>query len=86
MDCPFDLGFDDQMDAEDPHVDVDEKHMHRMKPAEENPFHGFSVDTKQPHKSNFENEQRDKKLNAEKEAHRKAMTIDDDEPDFEPED
>ena len=55
MECPFPLGFDDLMDDEDPHIDADEKHMHRMKPPEENPFPGFSVDTKQPHKSNFEN-------------------------------
>jgi hypothetical protein len=44
MDCPFDLGFDDLQDKEDPHFDADEKHMHVKKAAEENPFPAFSVD------------------------------------------
>jgi len=86
MECPFPLNFDDQMDDEDPHYDADEKHMHKKPTVEDNPFQGFSVDTKQPHRSAFEDEQKEKK---EKEAHYKHMkevTIDDDEPDFEPED
>ena len=60
--------------------------MHRMKAPEENPMPSFSVDTKQPHKSVFEDAQRDKKQREAHEADLKAVTIDDDEPDFEPED
>lgn len=86
MDCPFSLEFDDLMDDEDPHHDVDEKHMNRIKPPEENPFPGFSVATRLPHRSVFEDKQRDIAQKEAEEKQRKAQTIDDDEPDFEPED
>lgn len=66
MDCPPDLkGLGDDLglreaDSEDPYFDADEKHMHKKKELEENPFTEFKVETKQPHLSIFENAQRAK--------------------------
>jgi hypothetical protein len=54
MECPFPLDFDDLMDAEDYLHDEDEKHMHRFKPPEDNPYPGFNVEIKLPHRSVFE--------------------------------
>lgn len=54
MECPFSLDFDDLQDAEDPHYDADEKHMHKKPNHEDNPFQEFAVTTKEPHKSVFE--------------------------------
>jgi hypothetical protein len=55
MDCPFDLGFDDQLDDENPHVDKDEEHLHIRKDIEPSPMPTFDVETRQPHKSDFDN-------------------------------
>lgn len=86
MECPFSLDFDDEMDAEDPHYDADEKFMHKKPAQEDNPFQDFAVVTKQPHKSAFEDEQHAKKSTEEAIRRYREVTIDDDEPDFEPED
>lgn len=61
MDCPFSLDFDDEMEAEDPHIDEDEKVMNVQKNVEENPFQEFSVHIKQDPVSLFEEEQRQKR-------------------------
>ena len=54
MECPFSLELDDLQDKEDPYVDPDEEHMKIKAPPEENPFQQFSVETKAPHKSVWE--------------------------------
>lgn len=57
-----------------------------MKATEDNPYPGFSVDTKPEHLSVFEDEQKAKGVRELGEKLYKESTIDDDEPDFEPED
>ena len=86
MECPFPLDFDDLMDAEDYLHDEDEKHMHRFKPPEDNPYPGFNVEIKLPHRSVFEDKYAEKAKLEKEEKKKKEVTIDDDEPDFEPED
>lgn len=86
MDCPFDLNFADKMDAEDPHVDEDDQYMHMKKDVDANPVHDFKVEIKQPHKSEYDDNMTAAKLRDEHEAKMKAVTIDDDEADYEPDD
>jgi hypothetical protein len=86
MDCPFSTDFDDPMDETDPQIDEDEKHMQKKLMVEENPFQDFSVHTKDAHFSEFE-KARNAKAAADEHAKKlKEVTIDDDEPDFVPED
>ena len=55
MDCQFDLGFEDELEDEDPHIDKDEEHLHIRKEKEPSPMPTFDVETRQPRKSNFDN-------------------------------
>ena len=87
MICPFPTNFDDLMENEDHHYDADEEQMIERVPPEPDPIRdGFNVETKQPHKSDWDVEQTNR---AEAELQMKkmaAVTIDDDEKDYEPSD
>ena len=87
MICPFPTGFNDLMENEDHHYDADEEQMIERVPPEPDPIRdGFNVETKQPHKSDWDVEQTNR---AEAELQMKkmaAITIDDDEKDYEPSD
>ena len=87
MICPFPTGFNDLMENEDHHYDADEEQMIERVPPEPDPIRdGFNVETKQPHKSDWDVEQSNR---AEAELQMKkmaAVTIDDDEKDYEPSD
>lgn len=85
MDCPFDTKFEDLMEKEDPQYDKDEEHMHQKEEKEVIPME-FAVELKKPYKSEFDDEMKAKAEEEKRLAHLKAVTIDDDEPDYEPED
>lgn len=74
------------MDDEDPHVDMDDQYMHMKKETDETPVQDFKVDIKLPHKSEFDDNQAERKNKEDYEAKMKAITIDDDEADYEPDD
>ena len=73
MDCPFNTGFDDDIDNEDPHVDKDEEHLQIRKEVEEVPVKDYSVETRAPHKSDFDNERNAKQAREQQEAALKAI-------------
>jgi len=57
MVCPFPTNFDDLMEGEDHHYDADEEQMiEKVDPEPEPITNGFSVDTKDPHRSVWDNE------------------------------
>ena len=57
MICPFSTDFNDLMENEDHHYDADEEQMIEKVPPEPDPIRdGFNVETKQPHKSDWDNE------------------------------
>ena len=87
MPCPFSTVFDDLMENTDHNVDSDEEQMiERVEPEADPNTNGFSVETKEPHRSVWDNDQA--KLNADEERMKRlaAITIDDDEKDYEPTD
>ena len=86
MDCPFPIDMPDNDDQDDPEVDKDEEHMITKKESEVKPIEDFRVTKKYPHHSEFDDAMKDAKDTEEGEAARKAVTIDDDIPDFERED
>ena len=87
MDCPFDLGFDDQEEFEDHQYDADEEQMVEKVEAESDPIEaGFSVEIKKPPKSVFDTETAAALAEEVKMKRLKEVTIDDDEPDYEPDD
>ena len=87
MECPFPLDFNDLMEHENHHYDADEEQMIEKVTPEPDPVTtGFSVETKEPHRSIWDNEQTSKAQAIKKQAEIAAMTIDDDEPDYEPND
>ena len=86
MDCPFDTKFEDEMEDEDPTRDKDEEHMKIKVVQEDSPFPGFSVETRQPHKSVFDDETEARLKREAHEAEMREKVIDDDEPDYEGED
>ena len=87
MPCPFSTEFNDLMENEDHHYDADEEQMiTKVEPEAEPITNGFSVETKDPHRSLWDNEQ---KAASDAERRRKELaekTIDDDEKDYEPAD
>lgn len=83
MDCPFDIEIPDNEDGEDPEVDRDEEQMSEKKASTIVPIEDFQVTKKGPHMSDFDEELRRKKELEEEEMRIKAVTIDDDQPDFE---
>lgn len=86
MECPFDLHFDDEMDDEDPHVDKDDQNMHMRKESQGEAVPDFKVNIKQQHNSAYDDQMHERKMQAHREAELKAVTIDDDEADYEPDD
>lgn len=60
--------------------------MHMKKETDETPVQDFKVDIKLPHKSEFDDNQAERKNKEDYEAKMKAITIDDDEADYEPDD
>ena len=86
MDCPFDTGYEDEMENEDPHVDKDEEHLQIKKHVDPSPINNFSVETREARRSDFDVEKNIEDARRMQEEALKAMTIDDDEPDYEPED
>ena len=87
MICPFSTDFNDLMENENHHYDADEEQMIEKVPPEADPIRdGFNVETKQPHKSDWDNEQANRAAADEQMARMAAATIDDDEKDYEPSD
>jgi hypothetical protein len=86
MECPFPIDMADNDDQEDPEIDKDEEHMTSKKPSTVVPIEDFQVKKKNPHRSEYDDEMKRAKDDAEAEAAYKAVTIDDDQPDFERED
>ena len=84
MICPENLIFDDLMEDEDHKVDKDEEQMiERVVPEPEPMTNGFSVETKEPHKSVWDNETSARLREEARLAELAAKTIDDDEKDYE---
>lgn len=86
MNCPFSLDFNDQEEFENHHYDADEEQMVEKMEAKDDPLPGFSVEVKEPLKSVFDEEKKEDEIEAERIQKMKEVTIDDDEPDFEPSD
>jgi hypothetical protein len=86
MDCPFNLEMAENEEDEDPLVDKDEEQMIDKKPPLVQPLEDFYVSKKGPHISEFDMEVSTKLAREAEEARLKAITIDDDQPDFEKED
>ena len=87
MDCPFSTVFEDLMEDEDHQYDADEEQMIEKVPPEQDPIKdGFNVETKPPHKSDWDNDMRAKNAAEATEQARAAVTIDDDEKDYEKDD
>ena len=86
MECPFPTVFNDLMEKENHHYDADEEQMIEKVVPEVDPIGGFSVETKDPHKSVWDNEQANKSAAEKQQAEMAAKTIDDDEKDYEPSD
>lgn len=58
MPCPFSTKFDDLMENTDHNVDSDEEQMiERVEPEADPNTNGFSVETKEPHRSVWDNDQ-----------------------------
>lgn len=74
------------MSDEDFMADKDEEQLHIRVPATESPMPTFNVQTRQEPKSEFDQTEGVKKAENEKAERYKASHIDDDEPDYEPED
>ena len=84
MICPFPTTFDDLMEEENHHYDADEEQMIEKVPPEADPIRdGFNVETKQPHKSDWDNEMAQKTAAERQMDKMAAETIDDDEKDYE---
>ncbi len=86
MECPFPIEMADNDDQEDPEIDKDEEHMTSKKPSTVVPIEDFQVKKKIPHHSEYDDEMKRAKDEAEAQAAYKAVTIDDDQPDLERED
>ena len=86
MECPFPIDMPDNEDQEDPEIDKDEEHMSSKKPSTVTPIEDFQVTKKIPHHSEFDDEMKRIKDYEDEQARYKAITIDDDQPDFERDD
>ena len=83
MECPFGLGLDDLMEKEDHRFDEDEEKMIARIEKEADQVEGYSVEIKPPHMSVWDDEVTNVKQAEARMAALKAVTIDDDEPDYE---
>ncbi len=87
MVCPFSTDFADLMEKEDHHYDADEEQMiEKVDPEPDPSTNGFSVETKEPHRSVWDNEIETKRVDKDRKEKLAAITIDDDEKDYEPTD
>ncbi len=86
MECPFPIEMPDNDDQDDPEVDKDEEHMTSKKPSLITPIDDYQVTKKIPHHSEFDDEVKAIRDYEIQQAKNKAVTIDDDQPDFERED
>jgi hypothetical protein len=86
MECPFPFEMPDNEDEEDPEHDKDEEQMSEKKPSLITPIEDFQVTKKGPHMSEFDEDVRRRKEQEEEEERIRAVTIDDDQPDYEKED
>lgn len=85
MNCPFSLGYEDDMSDEDPEVDADEEKTAKRKEVIEEDS-TFKVEMKLPKKSLFDEETKEREMAEAKAVKQAAIEIDDDEPDYEPDD
>lgn len=83
---PFSTVFEDKLEDEDPLYDKDAELMQLTTKTEDNPNLDFKVKISDPHRSAFDDAQKDEEETKQREAELKAVTIDDDEPDYEKED
>ena len=83
MECPISLEFADLIEAEDHRFDEDEELMIEKIEADPDPVDNYSVDVKPAHMSVWDNETTESKQANERMERLKAITIDDDEPDYE---
>jgi hypothetical protein len=83
MDCPDPLDFSDLIEEEDHRFDEDEEKMIEKIEKEPDPVDNYSVEVKPAHKSVWDNEVEDTKQADVRMAQLKAISIDDDEPDYE---
>ena len=83
MECPFDLACNDLQEKEDHRFDEDEEMMIERIEKEQDPVEQYSVEVKPPHKSVWDDECEETKQAEDRMARLKAITIDDDEPDYE---
>lgn len=86
MECPFPIEMADNEDEEDPEVDKDEEQMSEKKASTITPIEDFQVTKKIPHHSEFDDEVSRRKNFQDEEERVKAVTIDDDAPDYEKDD
>lgn len=83
MECPLNLDIDE---TDDPYYDADAEQMSQTKQKNEAEELTFKVEKKAPHRSEYDDAMDEKKKAEEHAAFLKAITIDDDEPDYEQED
>ena len=86
MDCQFKTDFDDDMSNEDFMEDKDEEQLHIKVIPEPSPMPTFAVNIRQEPRSEFDHDEQAAKKAEVEGAKFKATHIDDDEPDYEPED
>ena len=86
MECPFPIEMTDNDDQDDPEVDKDEEHMTSKKPSLITPIEDYSVTKPPVRQSDFDVDmKKTRDFEAEK-TRLAAVTIDDDQPDFERDD
>lgn len=86
MECPFNLELAVDEEDEDPEHDKDEDQMQEKKVSSVTPIDDFLVQKKPPHISEYDEEMKSKQMKTETDAKVKAVTIDDDQPDYEKDD
>lgn len=86
MECPFPIDMPDNDDKDDPEVDKDEEHMVSKKPSLITPIEDYKVQKKGPQRSEFDDEMKKTKMQKAEAERLAAITIDDDQPDFERDD
>lgn len=83
MACPLSLKLDE---VDDPYYDADEQQMSQAKQKNDSEELTFKVENKPPQRSEYDDGVEDKNRAEEHAAHLRALTIDDDEADYEKED
>ena len=86
MECPFSYDLPENEELENPLHDKDEEQMTEEKKAGVEPIEDFIIQKKKPHMSEFDEDLSTKASTSKVDAERRAVTIDDDQPDFEKDD